>query len=53
MVEITIMVEKILVKKIVGDSADGGFLGMKFLSPLNEDLVMERSLSKSVLNVYM
>ena len=40
-------------EKIVGDSADGGFLGMKFLSPLNEDLVMERSLSKSVLNVYM
>ena len=40
-------------EKISANSAEGGFLGVKFLSPLNEDLAMERSLSKSVLNVYM
>ena len=40
-------------EKIVGDGAEGGTLSMKFLSPLNEDLAMERTLSKSVLNVYM
>ena len=40
-------------EKIVGDGADGGTLSMKFLSPLNDDLAMERTLSKSVLNVYM
>lgn len=40
-------------EKISVNSAEGGFLGVKFLSPLNEDLAMERSLSKSVLNVYM
>ena len=40
-------------EKIVGDGAEGGTLSMKFLSALNEDLVMERSLSKSVLSVYM
>ncbi len=40
-------------EKISANSAEGGFLGVKFLSALNEDLAMERSLSKSVLNVYM
>ena len=40
-------------EKIVGDGAEGGTLSMKFLSPLNEDLAMERNTSKSVLNVYM
>ena len=40
-------------EKIVSDGAEGGTLSMKFLSPLNEDLAMERTLSKSVLNVYM
>jgi hypothetical protein len=40
-------------EKIVGDGAEGGTLSMKFLSALNEDLAMERSLSKSVLSVYM
>ena len=40
-------------EKISANSAEGGFLGVKFLSALNEDLAMERSLSKSVLSVYM
>ena len=40
-------------EKISANSAEGGFLGVKFLSTLNDDLAMERSLSKSVLNVYM
>ena len=40
-------------EKISANSAEGGFIGVKMLSALNEDFAMERSLSKSVLSAYM
>ena len=40
-------------EKISANSAEGGFLGVKMLSALNQDFAMERALSKSVLSAYM
>ena len=46
-------VEWVMVKKISANSAEGGFIGVKMLSALNQDFAMERALSKSVLSAYM
>ena len=40
-------------EKISANSSEGGFLGVKMLSALNQDFAMERALSKRVLSAYM